>query len=309
MDVTDLNFFLAVARTGGVSRATAELLTVQSNVSSRIRALEDELGVPLFRRHARGMALTPSGQLLVPYAERITQLMRELTQVVKDEGDPCGRVSIGSMESTAGLRLPEILGSFSADCPKVDLTLSIDTTDALIGQVVDQRLDGAFVCGPVRHPELVAEPVFLEQLVVVSDASAADLDGALMRRCPPRILVLKAGCAYRARLEKLYDDRDLPAPSILELSNLDGILGCVGAGMGTTLLPLAVVTASPMASTLTVHHPPPEIARAQTLFVRRRDAVETPAIARFLACARQATPREPLQAVDRHTVQPDRLIS
>lgn len=309
MDVTDLNFFLAVARTGGVSRASTELLTVQSNVSSRIRALEDELGVPLFRRHARGMTLTPSGQRLVPYAERISQLMRELTQVVRNEGDPCGRVSIGSMESTAGLRLPEVLSSFSADCPNVDLTLSIDTTDALIGQVVDQRLDGAFVCGPIRHPELLAEPVFVEQLVVVSDGAAADLNAALMRRSPPRILVLKAGCAYRARLEKLYEDRGLPAPGVLELSNLDGILGCVAAGMGTTLLPLAVVTASPMTSTLKVHHPPPEIARAQTLFVRRHDAVETPAVARFLACAQQAAPREPLQAVDLHTVEPDRLIS
>lgn len=54
MDVTDLNFFLAVARTGGVSRASTELLTVQSNVSSRIRALEDELGVPLFRAMPAG---------------------------------------------------------------------------------------------------------------------------------------------------------------------------------------------------------------------------------------------------------------
>lgn len=309
MDVTDLNFFLAVARTGGVSRASTELLTVQSNVSSRIRALEDELGVPLFRRHARGMTLTPSGQLLVPYAERITALMRELTQVVRAEGEPCGRVAIGSMESTAGLRLPEVLGSFSTQCPNVDLTLSIDTTEALIGQVADQRLDGAFVCGPVRHPELVAEPVFVEQLVVVSDATATDLDAALMRRDPPRILVLKAGCAYRARLEKLYEDRELAAPGILELSNLDGILGCVAAGMGTTLLPLAVVAASPMAPTIKIHQVPPETARAQTVFVRRRDAAETAAIARFLACARAATPKEPLQAVDQHTVGLDRRVS
>src|SRR5262249_62389748 len=70
MDAADLKFFEAVARLGGMSRAAAELNTVQSNVTARIRVLEDELGTPLFHRHARGVSLTDAGRRLLPYARR-----------------------------------------------------------------------------------------------------------------------------------------------------------------------------------------------------------------------------------------------
>lgn len=149
MDIGDLNFFLAVARAGGISRASKELLTVQSNISSRIRALEDELGVELFRRHARG-TLTNSGERLLPYA-------------------------------------------------------------ALTTQVIEYRLDGAFVCGPVRHPDLVSEQVFIEQPVLVSGVRVADLDSVMTDGRRHRVLVLQAGCAYRARLERLFEQHGATA--------------------------------------------------------------------------------------------------
>ena len=74
MDAADLKVFEAVARTGGMNRAAAELHTVQSNVTARVRALEVELGCPLFERHSRGVALTSAGQRLLPYARRVAEL-------------------------------------------------------------------------------------------------------------------------------------------------------------------------------------------------------------------------------------------
>ena len=68
MDTADLKVFEAVARNGGMNRAAAELHTVQSNVTARIRALEAKLGCPLFERHSRGVALTQAGERLLPYA-------------------------------------------------------------------------------------------------------------------------------------------------------------------------------------------------------------------------------------------------
>ncbi|MBC2638283.1 MULTISPECIES: LysR substrate-binding domain-containing protein [unclassified Rhodococcus (in: high G+C Gram-positive bacteria)] len=282
MDIGDLSFFLAVARAGGISRASKELLTVQSNISSRIRALEDELGVELFRRHARGVTLTNPGERLLPYAEHITRLVREVTQVVGDDRDPSGRLAIGSMETTAGLRLPGVLAAFSEECPRVDFILTTDTTDALTARVLEHRLDGAFVCGPVRHPDLVSQQVFIEQLVLVSGVRIVDLDSARADGRRHKVLVLRAGCAYRARLERLFEQHELPAPDVLEFGTLEGVLGCVAAGMGVTLLPLGVVTASPLASSLKVHHLAPADSRAETLFVRRKDSTMTPALSRFL---------------------------
>ncbi|AHK32095.1 LysR family transcriptional regulator [Rhodococcus opacus PD630] len=282
MDIGDLSFFLAVARAGGISRASKELLTVQSNISSRIRALEDELGVELFRRHARGVTLTNSGERLLPYAEQITQLVREVTQVVSDDHEPGGRLAIGSMETTAGLRLPGVLAAFSEECPRVDFTLATDTTDALTTQVLEHRLDGAFVCGPVRHPGLVSEQVFIEQLVLVSGVRVADLDSALADGGRHKLLVLRAGCAYRARLERLFEQHGVPSPNVLEFGTLEGILGCAAAGMGVTLLPLGVVTTSPLAVALKVHHLAPADSRAETLFIRRKDSTMSAAMSRFL---------------------------
>lgn len=70
MDAADLKIFESVARMGGMNRAAAELKTVQSNATARIRLLENELGAPLFHRHHRGVALTDAGRRLLPYAAR-----------------------------------------------------------------------------------------------------------------------------------------------------------------------------------------------------------------------------------------------
>jgi DNA-binding transcriptional LysR family regulator len=287
MEIADLNFFLAVARVGGITPASKELLTVQSNVSSRIRSLEDELGVELFRRHPRGMLLTHAGEMLMPYAERVTQLIREMAQIVGGDDDPRGRLHIGSMESTAGLRLPAVLAAFTAECPRVELSLVTDTTDTLIAQVADHRLDGAFVCGPVRHPDLSSDELFVEQLVLVSGPHVQDLDTIFRGDKPQKVLVLRAGCAYRTRLESIFDQQGLPEPEVLEFSSLEGILGCVAAGMGTTLLPLDVVMNSQATPMLRVHHLEPAHSHAETVFIRRADSAMTPAISRFLAHARQ----------------------
>lgn len=100
MDAAHLRVFEAVARQGGMNRAAEELHTVQSNVTARIRLLEEELGRPLFRRHSRGVALTAAGQRLLPYAVRVRQLLAEARRAVEDGGEPSGPLAIGSLETT-----------------------------------------------------------------------------------------------------------------------------------------------------------------------------------------------------------------
>ncbi|MEU1949244.1 LysR substrate-binding domain-containing protein, partial [Streptomyces sp. NPDC020125] len=198
MELSDLRIFLTVARTQGITRAAQELHTVQSNVSARIHALEKELGAPLFRRHARGVALTNAGEQLLPYAERISRLVDDARHVIGDETDPCGPLRIGSLETTAGLRLPPVLAAFTEDCPRVDFSLITGPTEQLVRDVLDYQLDGALVSGPLRRPDMVETPVFEERLVLVTARRVANPD-AVMR--DPKILVLRTGCSYRRRLE------------------------------------------------------------------------------------------------------------
>ena len=84
-------------------------------MTARIRSLEQQLGSPLFLRHSRGVALTPAGRRLLPYAERIGRLMADARRAVADDGEPRGALSVGSLESTAALRLPQYLVAFADD--------------------------------------------------------------------------------------------------------------------------------------------------------------------------------------------------
>lgn len=113
MELSDLSTF-AVARCGGITPAASELGTVQSNVTTRIRTLEAEVGVPLFERHSRGMILTGAGRRLLPYVERLTALSREAFVAARDDGVPKGPLAIGSMETTAAVRLPALLARSTA---------------------------------------------------------------------------------------------------------------------------------------------------------------------------------------------------
>ena len=160
MDASDLRIFEAVARLGGINRAAADLHTVQSNVTTRLRLLEQELGVRLFDRSRRGVTLTAAGQRLLPYALKVRDEIDNARRAVVDDGVPRGPMTIGSLETTTAVRLSPMLASYVAAYPEVDVTLRAGTTDELIEAVLRRGLEGAFVCGPVDHPELIEETVF-----------------------------------------------------------------------------------------------------------------------------------------------------
>jgi LysR family transcriptional regulator, cell division regulator len=285
MDAADLKVFAAVARCSGMNRAADELHTVQSNVTARVRALETEIGCPLFDRHSRGVALTAAGRRLVPYADNILRMLDEAVRAARDDGRPKGALTLGSLETTAALRLAPVLSQFVVAFPGVDLVLRTGTTCELIDDVLARRMEGAFVCGPVQHADLEVEAVFEEELVLLAAPQAKSLNAAL-GMADPRIVVLRAGCSYRQRLESFLAKRGVQAPRLLEFGTLEAIFKCVAAGLGVTLLPRSVVDRMWEKAQVSVHELPAWDARVQTLFVRRRDAFTSSALVAFLRCAR-----------------------
>jgi DNA-binding transcriptional LysR family regulator len=287
MDASDLRVFEAVARLGGMNRAAAELNTVQSNVTARIRHLEDELGAPLFERHARGVDLTDAGRRLLPYAVRVRQLLDEARRAVDDDGTPRGLLTIGSLETTAALRLSPLLAAYAASFPEVDLVIRTGTTCELIEAVMENKLEGAFVCGPVDHPELESEVVFREELALLTARSVRSIDEVLARR-DQRIVVLRAGCSYRERLEAILARRGMAPSRRLEFGTLEAIVGCVSAGLGVTLLPKSLIGPIWTAERVAVHTLPVAEAEVETLFIRRQGAYTSSALKAFLSLARPA---------------------
>jgi DNA-binding transcriptional LysR family regulator len=287
MDAGDLRIFEAVARLGGISRAAEALHTVQSNVTARVRQLEDSLGTRLFHRHARGVALTAAGRRLLPYAQRVARLLEDAARAVRDDGTPQGALVIGALETSTALRLSRPLAAFVAAYPAVDLTLRTGTTCELIGQVQEDRLEGAFVCGPVSHPELDVTPVFSEELALLTAPTVASLD-ALAAQGDVRIVVLRAGCSYRQRLEELLARRGIATPRVLEFGTVEALFGCVAANLGVTLLPRGLIGPVWQEGRVAVHALPAADARVDTVFIRRRDSHRSSALAAFLAMLRPA---------------------
>jgi DNA-binding transcriptional LysR family regulator len=285
MDVGDLRIFEAVARLGGMNRAAGELNTVQSNVTARVRALEDELGMRLFDRNSRGVKLTAAGQRLLAYAVKIAHLLKEARIAVADDGKPKGALTIGSLETTVALRLSPILADYAAAYPDVDLGLRTGTTCELIDDVLSNRVAGAFVCGPVAHEELTAEAFFGEELAILTAKSIRSLD-ALIEKGNIRIVVLRRGCSYRDMLENMLARRGVVGLRCLEFGTLEAIYGSVAAGLGITLLPKTLIGPVWRDGRVAVHSLPPEEARVDTVFIRRGDAFMSSALTAFLKMAR-----------------------
>ncbi len=285
MDSDDLRVFEAVARLGSITAASYELHTVQSNVTARIRALENQLGVALFRRHSRGVVLTPAGERLLPYTVRIAQLLKDAVTVVGDNAAPRGNLQIGSLESTAGVRLPPILSAYRRKFPNVNLTLTLGTTGHLIGEVLASRLEGAFVAGPVERAEIVETQVFTEEMVLITAAEFGSFNEAVRSSQRVNILVLRAGCSYRTRLERLLKEAGVASFGELEFGTIDGIFGCAREGLGITMMPRLLSERAAQNGKLGIHTLPRHEALVPTMFIRRKDGVMSAALSRFVECA------------------------
>src|SRR5258706_13530565 len=111
MDLTDLHVFRTVVAAGGVTRAAARLHRVPSSVTTRVRKLEEELGVALFLREGKRMRLSPAGKVLLDYAERLLALAQAAREAMHETG-PRGLLRLGAIESTAAARLPALLNAF-----------------------------------------------------------------------------------------------------------------------------------------------------------------------------------------------------
>jgi LysR family transcriptional regulator, cell division regulator len=150
--------------------------------------------------------------------------------------------------------------------------------------VLEQRVDAAFVCGPVAHPDLEERTMFREELVVLAAPHVASLDAALGAG-EVRLVVLRAGCSYRQMLEALLARRGIVVQRQMEFGTLEAIFGCVSAGLGITLLPRALVGGVCEAGRVSAHTLPRGDAMVDTVCVRHRQRFVSSALRAFLACA------------------------
>ncbi|MBP6899900.1 MAG: LysR family transcriptional regulator [Burkholderiaceae bacterium] len=269
LDLDSLEIFRSVARQGGVVRAAEALHRVPSNVTTRLKQLEQRLGLALFRRQGRGLALTADGQRLLGHAERLLALADAAEGELRDASLQ-GPLRLGSLEAAAATRLPPLLARLHAQRPQLRVELQTGTTGALLQRLAAWQLEAALVSEPFTPgpglQALQSRPVFDEELVLITPAGQAPVQRPA-DLADATLIAFAQGCSYRQRLlQWLGGGQVLPARA-LEMSSYTAIIACVAAGTGCAIVPAAVLDGLTAAAHVQRHALPPAIARNRTHLV------------------------------------------
>lgn len=278
MESGDLRIFQMVAREGSITKAAARLGYVQSNVTARIRQLEEDLKTELFFRHNRGMTLSSSGTVLLQYADQVVGLIEEAKMALASTDKPSGPLMIGSTQTTAAVRLPKLLASYYERYPDVELSLTTGHTQYVTDKVLRYELDGAFIGCHFNHPDLHSIPAFEEEAVVVTPAAVTAIEEAVKKP----LLVYSTGCTYRDTLERWLHSIGTAHPVMMEFGTLEAIIGGVTAGLGITLLPRSVIAQHAALGAVQIWTIPESFSMMKTEFVTRKDSYMSSALRAFI---------------------------
>lgn len=167
MEMHQLRYFVAVARTGSFSRAAEQCFVSQPSLSQQIQKLERGLGQRLFDRLGRRAALTDAGRLLLERAQAILETVDDVERRLREPDDQQGgRLSVGAIPTIAPYLLPLALPAFLKKYPQVELTIQEDVTQNLVATIVAGDLDLALVALPIADERIQAEELFTEPLLL-----------------------------------------------------------------------------------------------------------------------------------------------
>ncbi|MBK4995902.1 LysR family transcriptional regulator [Pseudomonas sp. S37] len=251
MEFSQLRIFQAVAEEGSITRAAERLHRVPSNLSTRLRQLEEQLGVELFLRERQRLQLSPAGKVLLDYANRMSNLRDEALAAVRG-GQPAGDFVLGTMYSTAATHLPALLARYHQAYPAVNLQVRAAPSGELLEGLLNHSLDAALVDGPLNLAGLDGVPLCDEQLVLITSPehptvhSAKDVVGKA-------VFTFRQGCSYRMRLEAWYAHAHTPMGRVMEIESYQSMLACVIAGAGVAMMAQSMLDSLPGRDRVRVH--------------------------------------------------------
>ena len=280
MDLTLLHYFHTVAREGSFMAAAEKLGYAQSNLSMRIKQLEEMAGAELLIRGRNGVTLTEKGQVLYSYADKLLALSEEAESAVKGEEYSTGRITITAMESAAVTFLPGLLAKFHKKYPDTSVKVITGTSDAGVRAVLANDTDMAVAVGENSHEDLFSNPLRKEELVLVTDRS--DQESDLKKLLARPLLVFPSGCAYRRVLERMLADYGIAAVHTMEFTSLGAILASVSAGLGISVFPATAINSFTAGDSLRMISLPEEYKTADIYLIFRRQSVGNRTLRNFI---------------------------
>ncbi len=246
MDLRQLRVFREAAKSGGFTRAGAELRLSQSTVSLHIKRLEEELGCLLFLRARKRVYLNDAGRQLLEHSERIFSALRDAEMAVGELAkQQRGVIRLGSGATTLTYLLPRILGAQQKRHPEIELVVTTGSSEMLALAVHQQKLDMAVVMQPV-DPSLAVEwlPLFREELVFIVNAGHAIAEKRFLvaedvREVP--FISFHQGSAMRTHVDRELEALQIVPRITMEFENIEAIKAMVRSGLGAAILPACSV--------------------------------------------------------------------
>ena len=235
-----LYIFYTVAGLQSFSKAAEALHISQPAVSHQVSLLEQYYNQPLFDRLNRRIKLTPAGDIVLDYAQRIFALDEEMKRVLQDLGEVAfGRLILGASTTLGEYLLPGILSQFLERYPKVEVELSISNTQQITKNVLQQTLDLGFVGGPITGEDLVIEPFVSDEIVIIVSpkhplTGRHDISMEELRK--ERFIVREKGSATRITAEDWLKKLDVELTIKLELASNEAVKQAVMLGLGPGIL-------------------------------------------------------------------------
>jgi DNA-binding transcriptional LysR family regulator len=245
MNLQNLRYLLAVSRNGSFTGAAAVMNVTQPTISSGIAELESELGVQLFNRGGRNVELTIEGRTLVNYAIRIQDLVEEagdrLTNrsVVRGEG-----FQFGSIDAAVIYLLPEILRTYLAAYPDVELSVQVGPSRQLVEDLLMNRSEFAIITMPFDHPRLETLSLYRDRLPLVAGATHAFARKrvvTLEQAVREPLILFHSDSVSRRLIDEKFAEAGLSPRVVMAMRSPEAMRKLVEAGVGISFLPYITV--------------------------------------------------------------------
>lgn len=240
MTVHQLHIFLTVARHRSYSRAAEELYLSQPAVSIQIRELQQAVGAPLFEKAGRNILLTEAGQALLPYAQRVHQLLDDAKMVMEElQGLKRGRITLAAVSTAGAYVLPPILGAFREAHPGIAISLEVTNRSTVRHRLLHNEVDLVVMGRPPEGIPHVAEPFLPEDLVVIAAPShrlARAKRIGIDRLVSEVFIQREVGSGTRLAAEEFFRQHKVDIQSSFELGDNSAVKEGVAAGLGIAVL-------------------------------------------------------------------------
>jgi DNA-binding transcriptional LysR family regulator len=239
MDFDQLTTFIEVVKLGNFSRAGQKVFRSQSAVSAQIRQLEQEYGERLLDRSGKVVRLTPAGEVLFEYAERLLTLRNESLRAVADQGHtPRGVLAIGANEATCLYVLPEVFAEYSRLYPSVQISVYRNFSRKIVQRLEDGSIDVGIATLPIKSPSLKVQPIFRDRLMVMVSANhpLASHETVSVSQIAGFPLIFPKTGYTRQILDKLFRPYGSQLRVTMELPSVGMIKSFVVADVGVSLI-------------------------------------------------------------------------